>query len=64
MLPKQREIENLDLYFLTYIIIEDFTLFQNPDSTYYVYFADQIEAYLCHQQQKYLILSAFTEKRF
>ena len=43
MLLKQREIANLDLYFLTYIIIEDFTLFQNLDSTYYVYFADQIE---------------------
>ena len=64
MLPKQREIANLALYFLTYVITEDFTLFQNFDSTYYVYFADQIEAYLCHHHQKYLILSAFTEKRF
>ena len=42
MLLKQKEITNLDLYILTYIIIEDFTLFQNLDSTY-VYFADQIE---------------------
>ena len=51
MLLKQREIANLDLYFLTYIIIEDFTLFQNLDSTYYVYFAAQVEAYLCNQHR-------------
>ena len=50
MLLKQKEITNLDLYILTYIIIEDFTLFQNLDSTY-VYLADQIEAYLCHQHR-------------
>ena len=43
MLLKQREIANLDLYFLTYITIEDFTFFQNLDSTYYAYFADQTE---------------------
>ena len=49
MLPKQREIANLDLYFLTYIIIEDFTLFQNLDSTYYAYFADQIEKLIYFQ---------------
>ena len=49
MLLEQREIAIIDLYFLTYIITEDFTLFQDLDSTYYLYFADQIEAYLCHQ---------------